>query len=250
MINKKYYVYVYYDSVWSPLYVGLGKNRRGYNHLSQQLINNNTHPFYIKIKDIFKNEDCVNFKIIKDNISLDEASIIEESIVNLLGRRNNATGILYNQKDGGIYAPSDTCKQRVALYSFDNCILIKKFESISDCSKFINGKKGSVRDALVLKYATKTNLGEFLITDYNYNLKEVTMLKEDILFRRRNRSCQIKESIRKPLIFFNINTKETCIYDNTRSARKELKCCSKTLKKYISSGKIFRKVWEVSYVNK
>jgi hypothetical protein len=247
MENSNYYIYAYYDEIGVPLYVGLGRGKRWKAHIYTSTLNNDTRPLYKYIRDTFKENKDIHYKIIKENLTREEASLIEEAIVSLLGRKNNNDGILYNLKEGGISAPIEPLLRKVALYDYNSCKLICTFRSINSCSKFIEGNKGTVGDALRGKYPTTTSKGKFFIEDCSEIPNEYTHLKEQLVERKNNRNKNILKSLAVGLIFENVKTKEIKKFETSSQARKYFNGCVKTFYKHIKNNKLYRKEWKIYY---
>jgi len=82
---NNYYVYQYLREDGTPYYIGKGKNNRAY-------VNNRT---------INKPADPSRIKIIKDQLSEQEAFTLEIDLIALHGRKDLGTGILRNLTNGG-----------------------------------------------------------------------------------------------------------------------------------------------------
>ena len=80
-----YYVYQYLRTDGTPYYIGKGCNRRA----------------WVNQRSVPKPTDETLIQIIKDNLSEDEAYLLETQLISQYGRKNNNTGILRNLTDGG-----------------------------------------------------------------------------------------------------------------------------------------------------
>jgi hypothetical protein len=245
--DKQYYVYAYYDENNIPIYIGMGKGNRIKSHIQTSTIKSNNKPFYEKMKESFKSGKNIYFKILKDGLTRNEASLIEETLIALLGRQNKNDGILLNQSRGGVNAPIEPLLRKVAVYDYNTSELIKTFDSINSCAIFIKGNKNTVRDALVGKYATTTSTGTFFIEDYDELTNKYTNLKEQLINRKKEREIKIVEAVSRPIKFINITTKETKKFETSYKAQEYFNCCTKTLKKCINNNTLFRKEWEVYF---
>ena len=88
---RKYYVYQHYRKDTGEIfYVGMGHGNRIYCKKSRNYL----------WKDIVKN-DGYYVEILYDNLTFDEAEIIEIMLIAKYGRLDNDTGILVNLTDGG-----------------------------------------------------------------------------------------------------------------------------------------------------
>ena len=80
---NKYYVYEYLRENGSPYYIGKGSGFRAY------------------CKRPYKPKDKSRIKIIKDNLTEEEAFNLEINLIKQYGRQDLGTGILKNKTDGG-----------------------------------------------------------------------------------------------------------------------------------------------------
>lgn len=101
--NRKEGIWVYDDIIFNyqPFYIGKGKRYRINHHLQPNNLKKNT----IKnnyIHSIIKNtgELPIHYKIF-ENLSFDDANLIETKIIEHFGRINLGNGILTNMTDGG-----------------------------------------------------------------------------------------------------------------------------------------------------
>lgn len=96
------YVYGYFDKNQIPFYIGLGKNNRLNHHLTPSVLKTKKLPFfYSKLSKMISNNEKFHIKIIKNNLTRNEAEIIEQILISLIGRRDLNTGTLCNLTDGG-----------------------------------------------------------------------------------------------------------------------------------------------------
>lgn len=114
MKNDDYYIYVYLNQTkvggwtyktneftYQPFYVGKGRKNRINMHLCPSLMKSKSIKNSI-IKSIFSKvgESPIHYKIY-ENLSDDEAILIEKDFIKQFGRIDNGTGILGNGTDGG-----------------------------------------------------------------------------------------------------------------------------------------------------
>lgn len=97
-----YYVYAYYSELDypNPLYIGKGKGKRMFDHLKYSYMIKNDR-FHRKLHSLKSKNVEVWVKIIKSNITEQEAFNLEIKLIAQYGRRDIKTGILYNHSDGG-----------------------------------------------------------------------------------------------------------------------------------------------------
>lgn len=95
------YIYKYtYNNI--PIYIGMGKNNRAYDHLN--IVNYPKRKniyFYNKLKKILDNNEEVNIEILHTNLSRKEAIEIEIYYIAFYGRKCLNLGTLYNLTKGG-----------------------------------------------------------------------------------------------------------------------------------------------------
>lgn len=100
--EKRFYVYTYSYPDGTPFYVGKGTEKRIEHHLWDAKANRKLNSFNVRvIKKLLKENKQPIVKKIIDNIDEEFAFLIEEEFINKYGRRNNNTGILTNNTDGG-----------------------------------------------------------------------------------------------------------------------------------------------------
>ena len=97
---KEYYTYAYLREDGTPYYVGKGKGNRVY---------------WRSKKDIKPPKDKSRIIFLKQNLTEQEAFKHEIYMIAVFGRKDLATGILYNRTDGGEgasgYVPTEDTKQ-------------------------------------------------------------------------------------------------------------------------------------------
>jgi hypothetical protein len=95
---NKYYVYEYLREDGSPYYIGKGSGFRAY------------------CKRPYRPKDKSRIKIIKDNLTEEEAFNLEINLIEQYGRQDLGTGILKNKTDGGEGCSlSDETKQKLSI---------------------------------------------------------------------------------------------------------------------------------------
>lgn len=87
-----FYVYVHYQADSDiPFYVGKGFGRRAYKKT-------NRSEFW---KNVEKKHGC-RVEILHQNLSEEEAFLLEKTTIQMFGRRNVGSGPLVNLTDGGV----------------------------------------------------------------------------------------------------------------------------------------------------
>lgn len=210
-MDNIYYVYIYYDIEGIPFYVGMGKNNRAYQHLIPSRIKNRESIFfYNKLAKMIKNGDIFNIIILKKNLSLEYAKILEQILIEFIGRRDLNKGALCNLTDGGEghkgYKKSDELKRRISNWSKGKKLSEEHKERLRQCNL---GKKMSDETKLKLSIAhmgvSKPKSKDSIINyrkaarmradDSEYILK----LKKGIheLYNRKVIQCDDKENVIK-----------------------------------------------------
>jgi len=99
--NKKYYVYIIFDTLNNPFYVGKGSGKRYNNHFLKRNLNKFSAKSE-KIKQIYTTTgNWPAVRIYKDHLTAKEAFMLEEQLILLYGRKDKGTGILLNKTNGG-----------------------------------------------------------------------------------------------------------------------------------------------------
>lgn len=100
-----YYTYLYRNpETQEPFYVGMGKRNRKFDHLKEAKTRPEPTAGEHKlntIRKILANGKEPIIEIVKDNITREEAVELEIQLIARYGRKDNGTGILTNQTDGG-----------------------------------------------------------------------------------------------------------------------------------------------------
>lgn len=81
-----YYIYSYLREDHSPYYIGKGKSKRAYTKGRNE---------------VKPPKDKSRVRILKDNLTEQEAFEVEKLYILMFGRKDNGTGILRNKTDGG-----------------------------------------------------------------------------------------------------------------------------------------------------
>jgi len=107
--ENNYYVYVYLDTrkegnynygkynfKYKPFYIGKGKNNRYLKHLYENEFDTENTFKYRVIKKIRESGKNIIINKIEENLSEENAYILETKLISLIGRRCNNTGCLTN----------------------------------------------------------------------------------------------------------------------------------------------------------
>lgn len=118
--NNMFYVYGLFLPNGKVFYIGKGKNRRIFDHLSDGDIKNSHNRNKKKtIKDILESGEEVGLKIFKFFYQESEAFKLEKELIAYFGKAYNRTGILANLSDGGCgpsgHKLSDEAKKNISL---------------------------------------------------------------------------------------------------------------------------------------
>lgn len=160
-MERKYYVYCYYDKHQIPFYIGMGSGNRITNHLKLRSRNTEMSKsfFYRTLNKMVKNNEPFSFKILKNNLTQSEAFIAEQVLISCIGRKNLGLGTLTNLTDGGrggvgYRRTKKRDGKKIAIYDRTKLTLIKVFDRVSDCAEFLNVKRASVVTAETDHYTT------------------------------------------------------------------------------------------------
>ena len=86
MIQNEFYVYIYLREDETPYYVGKGQGRRAFKNSGRRMK---------------KPSDETKIVFHSENLTEDEAFVLERELIKKYGRKDNCTGILRNLTDGG-----------------------------------------------------------------------------------------------------------------------------------------------------
>lgn len=107
-----FYTYIYYDPSRNgePIYVGKGHNRRAWYHLKRR----GKHPLIQRL-NYMKNHNIAPSIFIIDALDESHAFLMEECLIEIIGRKDLGKGSLLNLTDGGdgVSNPSDATRIRI-----------------------------------------------------------------------------------------------------------------------------------------
>lgn len=96
-ITMTFYAYIYRDpSRGEPIYVGKGKGKRAYAHLSRT----DNHPLTRRIQHMRQNGTEPQVEII-EALNEDHSFFLESCLIEMFGRKDQELGPLLNLTDGG-----------------------------------------------------------------------------------------------------------------------------------------------------
>lgn len=175
------YVYGEYSFDYEPFYVGKGKGKRIYAHLKESVINKNTNKYKInKIKKILK-ETSKNPIILKirENLSENDAFVLETYFIEIIGRIDLKKGPLTNLTNGGDgpsnQIVSDETKEKLRIINtgkkLSNETKNKMSKARSNGNIWNFGKKGKESPIYGIKRSeeTKTKMRNVKIKEKNPN---------------------------------------------------------------------------------
>lgn len=95
---SEFYTYVYRDPLTGnePIYVGKGKNKRAYEHLTRK----DNHPLTRRLAWMARRNTSPDIEIIPA-LDADHALFMEECLIEMFGRLDKKTGTLCNLTAGG-----------------------------------------------------------------------------------------------------------------------------------------------------
>lgn len=107
-----FYIYIYYDPSRNdePIYVGKGHNQRAWYHLKRR----GRHPFIQRL-NYMKTHNIVPRISIIDALDESHAFLMEECLIEIMGRKDLGKGPLLNLTDGGegVSNPSDITRAKI-----------------------------------------------------------------------------------------------------------------------------------------
>lgn len=181
-------------------YIGISKSKK-YNRAYLKIRRN---PYWTNII----NKTQYKIEIIKDNISWEQACIIEKELIAKYGRKDNNTGILTNMTDGG------EGKVNVVYTEEQKEKLKNQFKNLERTDKWKDNikiaKTGTKHSEETKQKISQSNKGKHT----NNHLKESAIKRrkftdDEILFIRK--SVKDKTKTRKELmLMFNLTEQRMC----------------------------------------
>lgn len=165
-MNNNYYVYIHVLENNTPFYVGLGQNKRALS------ISGRTNSW----KKLYNNK-C-KYAIIKENLSLFEANILEKELITKYGKLCDNTGTLVNIQNGGL-CPNIDYYLNTSIYSLDLLgNIIKEYNNIKEAQDLDNFKMSAIKQCLMGKRTTY--IGYQFIKQQNY-INSINHIHKSIL---------------------------------------------------------------------
>ena len=170
---NKFYVYVYLDTRksgkyiyenycfdYQPFYIGKGSGNRAYIHLNESKSSTCNGYKYNTTRAIIKENKEPKIILLAEFLKEDEAYELEKHLIDLIGRKDNKTGLLTNLTAGGLggcsitYSEDFIKKYRIGK---NNPFFGKKHskESLKRMSEISKKKKGKSWEELMGKEKAK-----------------------------------------------------------------------------------------------
>jgi hypothetical protein len=233
---KEFYVYcIYVDDV--PVYVGKGKGMRMHHHLRNFTLHNTAVSKVLKDKlnSAMVKGQIIDVKIIKEDLSNDEALIEESRLISIYGRKIYGMGTLCNVTEGGNQPPSvDNIKQLLGEDKFNeikqkqiNSMLLNTDKKIQKAKQFI---EDSLNSEKMLKDIAKD-------LEISCPTLRVWIKRLNLSINYKGKSKKIKEHLQKYRDINkrtpNANAKQYTIQEPSGEI-----VCTRFLKQYCSSRNI------------
>ena len=178
-MNNVYYTYLYRDENGTPIYVGKGKNKRAWTHLSSK----SKHPFIYKLQKMILNGHNPQPEFLCKDVDEEFAFFAEEEAIAYYGRKDLKKGTLLNLTEGGFgtsgHKHSDAAKEKISIAS-----------------------KGKKRSPEFKEKIRKANLGLKKSVEFKQKLsianKGKSLSEETKQKLRKPKSEETKQKLRKP----------------------------------------------------
>lgn len=190
---NNYYVYAHIlDNETVPFYIGKGKGKRAYD-------TKNRSKFWNRVA-----KKGYRVEFIRENLSEEEALLLEVTMIKTLGRRDNKTGCLVNMTDGGdgLINPSEEVRKKIGIANTE------RFKDVKFREKF-----GLAQRNKIISEQTKRKMSEFHRAKKD-NVKLLQMCTE---YHRQRRERIL--SLKQPYILISPNGEEYECYLQTEFAK-------------------------------
>jgi len=239
-MRKDFYIYYLIDyNTNLPFYVGKGTGNRIYDHEKCILNGKTTNKNPIlsrKIKKIINSGHKIIYKKIIENITEQEAFLLEQSEIKKYGRLNNKSGILCNMTNGGEggsgHIMNDNTKKRMSLLhsGINNPFYGKhhteeNLEKISQASMGNKYSVGLIHNSETLRNLSEINKGKIVSEQTRHKMSisrsgkstkiPINQYDKNMIFIKRwkSASCAAKE----------LNISKSCLSDCLRNRMKTYK---------------------------
>lgn len=185
-MSNDFYVYGYYEidsaNQETIFYVGKGRGGRMWEHFKFTEITR-TDMFHSKLRSMVAKDSRIIVKIIKDNLTEDEAFKLEIELIELYGRRDLETGDLTNQSVGGSgrsgFIASDETREKIRQAKLGH---IQSEETIEKRVEKNRGKKRSkeIRAKMVKSHSHRGQPIE------SFNLETGKIIKKYVSINQTN----------------------------------------------------------------
>lgn len=172
---------------YQPFYIGKGCNTRCYDHFKEvRKLKNKRFFLYKKITKILKDGFEVKVKILKDNLTEEQAFRHEIELIDLIGRFDKRLGPLVNCTDGGdgLSNPSFETRQKISQKNKGKKLSVETRAKIGVASKNrvlskeAREKISKKKKGKSLDYDTKKKISNTLKEKYQHDKKFLEKMKK------------------------------------------------------------------------